>query len=72
MGEEENFSKISNKLQNVSRLLTRFRETNYVSITTVGVIHPSHWNAIIVALKSVVKHGGIENVGIPSLLLRLD
>ena len=71
MGQEENFSKISNKLQNVSRLLIRFRETNYVSITTVGVIDPSHWNAIIVALKSVFKHGGIEDVGIPSLLLRL-
>ena len=71
MGEEENFSKFSNKLQNISRLLIRFRETNYVSITAVGVIDPSHWNAIIVALKSVFKHGGIEDVGIRSLLLRL-
>ena len=71
MGGEESFSEISNKLRNVSRLLIKFRETNDVSITTPGLIDPSHWDAIIAAIKSLVKHGGIEHVGIPSLLLRL-
>ena len=71
MGGEESFSQISNKLRNVSRLLIKFRETNDVSITTAGLIDPSHWDAIIAAVKSLVKRGGIENVGIPSLLLRL-
>ena len=71
MGGEESFSEISNKLRNVTRLLIKFRETNDVSITTAGLIDPSHWDAIIAAVKSLVKHGGIENVGIPSLLLKL-
>ena len=70
MGGEESFSEISNKLRNVSRLL-KFRETNDVSITTAGLIDPLHWDAIIAAVKFLVKHGGIENVGIPSLLLKL-
>ena len=42
MGGEESFSKISNKLRNVSRLLITFRETNDVSITTAGLIDPLH------------------------------
>ena len=71
MGGEENFSQISNKLRNVSRLLIKFREINDVSITTAVLIDPSHWDATIAAVKYLVKHGGIENVGIPSLLLRL-
>ena len=71
MGGEESFSKISNKLQNVSRLLIKFRETNDVLITTADLIGHSYWDAIIAAVKSLVKHGGIDNVGIPRLLLRL-
>ena len=71
MGRKETFSEISNKLRNVSRLLIKFRETNDFSITATGLIDPSHWDAIIAAVKSLVNHGGIENVGIPSLLLRL-
>ena len=71
MGGEGSFSEISNKLRNVTRLLIKFRETNDVSITTAGLTDPLHWDAIIAAVKFLVKHGGIENVGIPSLLLKL-
>ena len=46
-------------------------KTNDAYITTASLIVPSHWNAIIAAVKFLIKHGGIENVEIPSLLLRL-
>ena len=71
MGSEESFSEISNKLLNASRLLIKFRETNDFSVTTVDLVGPSYWDVIIAAVESLVKHGGIENVGIPNLLLRL-
>ena len=49
----------------------KFRVTNNVSITTASLTYPSDCDAIIAAVKSLVKHGGIEYIGIPSLLLRL-
>ena len=72
MGGEESFSEISNKPINVPKLLFKSTETNDVSKTTAGLIDPLHWDAIIAAVMSLVKHGGIEHVGILSLLLRLD
>ena len=71
MGGEECFSEISNKLRNVLRLLIKFRGINDVSITTASLIDPLQWDAITAAVKLLVKHGGIENVGVPRLLLRL-
>ena len=49
----------------------KFRVTNNVSITTASLTYPSDCDTIIAAVKSLVKHGGIEYIGIPSLLLRL-
>ena len=49
----------------------KFRETNDVSITTASLTDPLRLDAVIAAVKSLVRHGGNENVGIPGLLLRL-
>lgn len=70
MGEEENLSKISDKLWKVSRILIKFREPND-AITTASLIDPSYLHELIVSVKSLVNRGGIDNVGIPNLLLRL-
>ena len=71
MGEEENLSKISDKLWKVSRILIKFREPNDASITTASLIDLSYLHELIVSVKSLVNRGGIDNVGIPNLLLRL-
>ena len=66
------FYLISNSLKNVARLIFEFRKTNDKSITTLDLIDPSNWDALISAVKILVKHdGGVDSVGIPSLLSRL-
>ena len=70
-GGVEKFSEISNKLRNVARLVLKYREMFDAFVTTNEIIDPTHWDSIIKCIKHVVDHCGNENVGIPSLLLRL-
>ena len=66
------FYLISNSPRNVAQLTFEFRKTNHKSITTLELIYPSNWHALISAVKILIKHdGGVDSVGIPSLLLRL-
>ena len=45
----------------------KFKGTNDISITTASLIDPLHWGAIIARVKSLIRHGAIEDIGIPSL-----
>ena len=70
-GGDDKFNEISNKLRNVARLIVLFREKFGTNISMCELIDPIQWDAIIDTVKCLVKHGGNEHVGIPSLLLRL-
>ena len=65
------FDEISNKLRNVARLISEFRKMHDATVSAVELIDPSQWENIISCIKKLVKHGGCENVGVPTLLLRL-
>ena len=65
------FDEISNKLRNVARLISEFRKRHDSTISAVELIDPSQWENIISCMKKLVKHGGCEDVGVPTLLLRL-
>ena len=53
-------------------MLTNFFEIFHdAAISAVELIDPSQWENIISCIKKLVKHGGCENVGVPTLLLRL-
>lgn len=70
-GGDEKFSEISNNLRSMARLIIKYRELHDASVSANELIDPAHWDSIISTVKVLVKYSGIEEVGIPSLLLRL-
>ena len=70
-GGDEKFSEISNNLRSMARLIIKYRELHNASISTNELIDPTHWDSVITTAKVLVKYSGMEEVGIPSLLLRL-
>ena len=55
----------------MARLIIKYRELHDASVSANELIDPAHWDSIISTVKVLVKYSGIEEVGIPSLLLRL-
>ena len=68
---DEKFSEILSNLRSMARLIIKYRELHDASVSSNELIDPTHWDSIISRVEVLVRYSGIEEVGIPSLLLRL-
>ena len=58
--------------RNVARLVVVYRQVSAKEDAySFDIIHPSQYDAFIHSVKVMVKHEGIEKVGIPSTLLKI-
>ena len=71
-GGSATYNEISNKLRNIARLVLVFRNVAMEQeATSFSLIDPGNWDNLIKAMKQLVNHEGNDNVGVPSLLLRV-
>ena len=70
-GRTAAYNGISNKLKNMARLLLQFRKSEGIDVSFNDIIAPNQWDAVVKNVKVLVQHAGIDNVGKPSMLLRI-
>ena len=71
-GGESAYNEISSELRNISRFIMEYRKiSNMPDATAFSLIQPGEWDHIVESMKSLVHHKGDEQVGVPTLLLRV-